>query len=166
MAAVNAADPPGWNDPPDELDEQILYGVSEVWSEVDPPPAFLVDQVRFALDVEDADTEMLQLLEAGQLVGTRGNDQTRRITFGGDEVTVMIGIESNVDGTLRLDGWLAPAGCYDVEFRASDVVTTTRSDDDGRFVLGRVPTGFARLVLRRFGQPGVTKVVTTPSVEL
>ncbi len=166
MAAVRPTEPPGWDEPPDDLDEEILYGVSEVWTEVDPPPPFLVDQVRFALDVDDADTEMLQLLEAGQLVGTRGNDQTRRITFGGDELTVMIGIESNVDGTLRLDGWLAPPGCYEVEFRASDIVTTTTSDDDGRFVLVRVPTGFARLVLRLAGQAGVTRVVTTPSVEL
>ncbi len=42
------------------------------------------------------------------MLAARGAEQSRTITFDSDSLTIMIRIDSNNDGTARVDGWLAP----------------------------------------------------------
>jgi hypothetical protein len=91
-------------------------------------------------------------------------ESTRRVTFSDGELTIMVNVEANRDGTVRLDGWLAPGCRYGVEMHYGASVVTTTSDEAGRFVLQSVPHGLARLVVRRHDSP--ERTVTTPIVEM
>jgi hypothetical protein len=165
MPAVNPSDPPGWNEPLDGVDAEILRDVCTAWYEADPPPESLIDRIRLALDLADIDVEMLTLVETMQLASARGDEQLRRITFSNDGLTVMISVDSNPDGTLRLDGWLAPAAACQIELRTAAGRVTVTSDDDGRFMMDRVPRGLAQMVVRQH-ESGRERTVVTPTVEL
>ncbi|HEY0638481.1 MAG TPA: hypothetical protein VGD67_12605 [Pseudonocardiaceae bacterium] len=157
-------DPPGWDEPIDGRDEAILAEVRQGWRDADPPPELLVDQVRYALGLTGCE-ELVLLAVAAPPVGVRGDDErTRRVTFSGSELTVMISIDAEQDGTVRVDGWLAPAGVFDVELRGADGIMGTRSDDGGRFALRHVPRGLATFLVRCAGGP--LRNVVTPTVEL
>ena len=60
----------------------------------------------------------------------------------------MIRIDSNADGTVRVDGWLAPPHRCQVEITLADGPITADADVDGRFAFLSVPRGTARLVVR------------------
>ena len=94
----------------------------------------------------------------------RGEEHTRRVTFGDGDLLIMISIDANLDGTVRLDGWLAPGQPCGVEVHSAAVIVDTKSDDAGRFVLHSVPQGLARLVVRGCGVR--RRTVTTPIIEL
>jgi hypothetical protein len=165
MPAVNSFDPPGWDKPLDGVDAEILHDVRTAWYEADPPPEGLVDQVRFALDLVDIDVEMLELVETMRTAPTRGDEQIRRITFSDDGLAVMISVDSNPDGTVRLDGWLAPGAIYQIELRTAAGRVVATSDDDGRFMMDRVSRGLAQLVVLQH-ESGRERTVVTPTVEL
>lgn len=157
-------DPPGRDQLPDRTDERLLLGLREVWTDADGPPEFLVDQVRLALGLVDLDAEVLQLVETRQLAAARGAEHTRRVTFSDGDVTIMISVDANADGTVRVDGWLAPPAACPVELSVAAERVSTTCDADGRFALARVPRGLARLVVDQAGTR--RRTVTTPTVEL
>jgi hypothetical protein len=76
-----------------------------------PMPADLPERIRFSLAMRDLEGEVARLAAAEQqhLVGARGAERSRTATFDSDSLTIMIRIDSNRDGTVRIDGWLAPA---------------------------------------------------------
>ena len=86
----------------------------------------------------------------------------------------MIRIDPNADGTVRVDGWLAPPHRCRVEISMADGPVTTEADADGRFAFLSVPRGTARLVVRPAeqspveSQPGPfgMKTVVTPALML
>lgn len=91
-------------------------------------------------------------------------ESTRRMTFSGDELMIMVSVDHNSDGTVRLDGWLAPGLRYDIEMHSGTEIIRTVSDDAGRFVLRRVPRGLARLIVHCLAPN--ERTVTTPIVEM
>jgi len=159
-------------EPLDELDFSILRDVRELWDALDPVPATLVDQICFALDLESADFEVLRLTERMRFEVARGEEQSRLITFDSDSLTIMIKIDENRNGTVRLDGWLTPPASHPVDLRTTNGTMSTSSDDGGRFALDGIRPGMAQLVVRPTGtitaaqaeQRGRT--VTTPSIVL
>jgi hypothetical protein len=157
-------DPPGRKELLDRADERLLLGIREVWAATDGPPDCLVDQVRLALGLVDLDAEVLQLVQTEQAAAARGVEQTRRVTFSDGDVTIMISVDQNPDGTVRVDGWLAPPGACPVELSVAAEQVRTTCDADGRFALARVPRGLARLVINQVGTR--SRTVTTPTVEL
>lgn len=149
--------------PIDTLDKHVLAGLRDLWTTVDPMPPGLIDQIKFAVDLEHVDVEVARQV-ALQPARARGDDErSRLITFDSDSLTIMVSLRTNQDGTIRVDGWLTPAGRHPVELRTGNHDQTTVSDEDGRFVLDLVTPGMAQLVVR---PDGTTRTVTTPTISL
>jgi hypothetical protein len=152
------------NEPLDERDLLILSELRELFDAADPVPATLTARVCFALELEDIDAEVSLLHESWDLVGagTRGDGESRTVTYDSEHLTIMVTLTPAGDGTYRLDGWLAPPAAHRVELRTSEGAprTVTDADEQGRFVLDRVPPGLAQLIVRGAGD----LCVVTPSI--
>jgi hypothetical protein len=107
-------------------------------------------------------------LAAGQDLlasAARGTEESRTITFDSNSLTIMIRIDATGAGTVRVDGWLAPAQRAGIELKtsASADALSASSDEQGRFAFARVPRGTAQLVVRPEGQG---RSVVTPALVL
>jgi hypothetical protein len=157
------------DEPLDELDTAILAGVKDFWTVADPMPVGLADRVKFAIELDNVELEVMRMSELAEPAAARGDEQSRLITFDSETLTIMVSIRPNPDGTIRVDGWLTPAGRHPIELRVSGGAatescgSTTVSDEDGRFVLDTIQPGLAQLVVR---PDGSTRTVTTPSISL
>ena len=100
--------------------------------------------------------------------GTRSVEHARRVTFASDSLTVMVVVNPQRDGSVRLDGWAAPGGRLHAELRVGESTLTAECDESGRFVFDDVPTGPAQLVLHPTldSDPSLTLPVVTPAVHL
>ena len=147
-------------------DTAVLSELNRLVDELDPPPADLVDRVKFAIALESLDVEVARWERAGSFAGVRGG-QTGTITFTVDNLTLMVNFTST-GSRHRIDGWLVPAGEHTVEVRVADhQSSTTRADDGGRFVLPDVPAGTTQILVHLVnsrGEPGRT--VVTPTIML
>ena len=94
----------------DDLDFEILDGIRALFERVDPMPADLPERVRFALAMRGLESEVARLVteEDPRLVGARGTEQSRTVTFDSASLSIVIRIEENKNGSVRIDGWLAP----------------------------------------------------------
>ena len=61
-------------------DTAVLSELNRLVDELDPPPADLVDRVKFAIALESLDVEVARWERAGSFAGVRGG-QTGTITF-------------------------------------------------------------------------------------
>lgn len=162
MNAIDSVEPPGAGEPLDELDIRLLAGVRELWTDADPMPPTLVEQIRFAIQLEDVDLEVMRIREE-ELASSRSTEQGRLITFDSESLTIMVNVSAESGGTIRLDGWLTPPDAHPIEIRTASGPMATSSDVQGRFALGGVPHGMVQIVVRT---PGRTRTVSTPAVEL
>jgi len=159
---MSAAGPRNRAEQPD--DERILAMIKSMFEAADPMPAGLVERIRFSVALADLETELAQLTagqtdpadrselreHAGEMALARGApEESRTITFDSSSLTIMIRIDSNADGTARVDGWLAPPRSCQVEMTLTDGSVTVDADEEGRFAFPSIPRGTARLVVRR-----------------
>jgi len=163
---------------PEPTDERMLAGIRSVFESADPVPAGLIDRIRFSVALasldDDLDSELARLTVQEAALARGAPEESRTITFDSTSLTIMIRIDANADGTVRVDGWLAPPRRCQVEMTLTDGPVTTDADADGRFAFLRVPKGTARLVVRPpepltgQGQPGPfeIKTVVTPALVL
>jgi hypothetical protein len=146
----------------DEADLRVLRGM---WERLDPPPAGLSTRICMALQVEELEAELFTMDE---LVGARGEERVRTITFSSTSLVVMITISD--DGPhARVDGWIDEGGGLPVELRLTDVdgVHHTEADEHGRFVLDRLPHGMAQLVFHPSPtRPTMRQSVVTPAIQI
>lgn len=164
----------GEGGPMDRSDLELLTDILDLHEALDPTPAELPDLVLFALEAADLsadlDTELARLIDQELAVpaGARAVEQARRITFSSDHLTVMIAVEMQGDGTIRMDGWAAPGGSLHVELRTEAGVQETECDVAGRFVFRAVPAGRAQLTLHptEGSDPDVRVPVVTPAIHL
>jgi hypothetical protein len=156
------------NEPIDATDERILEQLRLLHDALDPPPADLVERIKFAMALENLDVEVCRLQEEMFIgSGARAAERTRTITFDSESMTIMVSIAEVSQDHVRLDGWLAPPARAQVELRrpAAGEHSTAIADEFGRFVFERVARGLAQLVvLRPTGEPGPN--VATPSLIL
>lgn len=143
---------------PDEL--ASLGQLRDAWSEADPVPPELVEVIQFALELADADAEILRAARQDALPAAKGDENTRLITFDGAEVAVMINISPGRADAVRIDGWLTPPAAHRIELRTSAGEYVVSSDEDGRFAFQEVPRGMAQFVVR------ANSTVTTPAIVL
>jgi hypothetical protein len=132
-------------------DESVLAKIKALFEAVDPAPPDLAERVRFAVALADLEAEAAQLVEeaAFEPTLTRGTpEESRTITFDSTELTIMIRIDANADGTFRVDGWLAPARACRIEVSLHDGALAVEADADGRFAFPSVPRGTVRFVVR------------------
>jgi hypothetical protein len=157
--------------PLDDFDFEILDGIRALCERVDPMPAELPERVRFSLAMRGLESEVARLVieEDPRLVGARGTEESRTVTFDSASLSIVIRIEENKNGSVRIDGWLAPPQPRDIEMQTSAETLSVCSDDQGRFAFAEVPQGTARLVVvgaaardRRDGGPSVV----TPALVL
>lgn len=139
-----------------------------MWCRLDPVPLDITLRVELALLPLLADVELLRPGRDDALVGARGDDVVRTLTFSGSTATVTVTVQPAVDGSFRIDGWLTPGEVREIVLRAPGAggaaVGRTRSDRDGRFVVEGVPPGSVALVVCRAGPR--RPAVLTPTVVL
>jgi hypothetical protein len=162
------------DEPLDDTDLSVLDGIREMFRVADPMPADLPERIRFRLALRDLEIEVARLTEEQELAGIRGAELSRTITFDSDSLTIMIRIDANRDGTVRIDGWLAPPQRRELELKTAAESLSVSSDDQGRFAFARVPRGTAQLMVRA-GEPapdgsegleGSGRSVVTPALIL
>jgi len=132
-------------------DESVLAKIKALFEAVDPAPPDLAERVRFAVALADLEAEAARLVEeaAFEPTLTRGTpEESRTITFDSTELTIMIRIDPNADGTVRVDGWLAPARACRIEVSLRDGALAVEADADGRFAFPSVPRSTVRFVVR------------------
>jgi hypothetical protein len=150
-----------------------------VFESADPVPPGLVDRIRLSVALAglngDLDSELARLtVQEAALARGAPEEESRTITFDSSSLTIMIRIDVNADGTVRVDGWLAPPHRCRVEITMADGPITVDADADGRFAFLSVPRGTARFVVRPTeqssgqSQPGPfeIKTVVTPALML
>ena len=159
-------------EPMDRADLRILADLQAIYDTVDPMPPMLPELVMFGLEVQDFEAEFARLVESELAVaggaGTRSVENARRVTFASDNLTVMVVVNPQRDGRVRLDGWAAPGGRLHAELRVGESTMTAECDESGRFVFDAVPAGPAQLVLHPTSDsdPSLTLPVVTPAVHL
>ncbi|HEY5882078.1 MAG TPA: hypothetical protein VIU11_24425 [Nakamurella sp.] len=158
--------------PMDRADLRILADLAAIFDTVDPMPEILPELVLFGLNAQDLEAEFARLVESELAVagaaGTRSVEHARRVTFASDNLTVMVVVNPQRDGKVRLDGWAAPGCRLHAELRVGESTLTTECDESGRFVFDAVPAGPAQLVLHPTldSDPSLTLPVVTPAVHL
>jgi hypothetical protein len=166
VTVPEAAGPPSADEPLDESDFELLAEVRDMFQAADPMPAELPERIRFFLAFRDLEIEVARLAaEQDQLaVAARGSEESRTITFDSESLTIMIRIDANTDGTVRVDGWLAPSQRREVEMKCAAEPLCVTSDEQGRFAFPQVPRGTAQLVVRPAGPNGAGRSVVTPAL--
>lgn len=159
-------------EPMDDFDLAILDGIRDLFEHADPMPPDLPERIRFSLAMRGLEAEVARLTAADdhdpRLVAARGAEHSRTITFDSESLTIMIRIDSNDDGTVRIDGWLAPPQRREIEMQTAKDPCRISSDDQGRFAFISVPRGTARLVVTAAepGNGGSGRPVVTPPLIL
>lgn len=153
----------------DSLDDDILGTLRDLHSRTDPVPSGLTDRVKFALTVRELHADVAELVKQ-PLAVTRdvGTERTDSITFGRGSLNLMVDIAPAGPGHARVDGWVTSGGAVVEAVTPSGSITAT-ADQNGRFVLDRVPHGPVYFVIRtREAESGTggARPVVTPTVEL
>jgi hypothetical protein len=160
----------GRADSPD--DAVILRAVRELWEAADPVPATLADRICVALRLEELEVELLRM--EPELVGARGEERVRTITFSSPSLSVMVTIADEGAHAVRIDGWVDPQGGGDgaltpgrlrAQLRMGAAEHEVRVDGDGRFSVDEVPHGLVQFAFHLDGEPERPSVVT-PAFEV
>ena len=149
--------------PLDETDAALLRELRETVDRLDPCPAGLTDDVKFALTVQALQAEVAELTqEPAALVRGEDDDpdQTATMTFSTDSVSIMLTVTPGRGGA-RVDGWLT-CDSADVELLRPDGSSERTDVEDGRFVFVDVAAGPTRLVVH----PPLARPVVTPTFAL
>jgi hypothetical protein len=160
-------------------DESLLDSIRRLFEAADPMPADLPERIKFMFALRQLDAEVACLVRADREVAlaARGTEESRTITFDSDSLTIMIRIDFNPGGSVRVDGWLAPPQSRRVEMRMANTSIAVVADGAGRFVFPDVPRGTARVIVHApeaglagtaggAVQPGAVKSVITPALVL
>ena len=131
-------------------DRELFTGLRGMWDRRDPIPAGLVDDVLVALAALDLadEYELLTLVsDSVHRQGARAESGARVLEFAHSSVSVMLRVSELDDGTLRVDGWTAPARPGSVRFERDGDEIVAPVAADGRFELSGLRPGATRLTL-------------------
>lgn len=142
----------------DEVDEQLLGSVADLYAALDPVPIDLVDRLRFQLTMASLEAELAELT-THELAGVRG-EETDSVTFTCGSLSIMITTVASARH-VRVDGWVT-APDADVVAVAEGLTREARADAQGRFVIDELPRGRVHFTVNRDGY----RPVVTPSIEL
>ncbi|GGB36950.1 hypothetical protein GCM10011492_29610 [Flexivirga endophytica] len=147
--------------PLDATDERILRALGDIVSASDPVPAGLTERVKFALTVEALGAQVAELLDPTPLGVRSAYDTITTVTFTGDDLTVLLALDSEHRPRRRITGWLSTPD-VSVRVHGPDGEVDVQLDEDGRFEVEFSRTGLVHLVIRFTGDPHVRPVVTPP----
>jgi hypothetical protein len=148
-------------------DAALFARMRQMWQEVDPVPADLVDRMVATVAVEDLSREyaLLTLVEGSQLAAVRGETDTATLQFSDGTTSVLVHVTAAEDGSRRIDGWVDAAA---LAIRLSQDEREWRTDpgEHGRFAFDAVPPGVSRLRLVVRGADGDLHDFQTPQFEV
>lgn len=149
--------------PFDETDAALLRELREVINRLDPCPAGLPDDVKFALTLRGLEAEVAEVTRAAEALvrGEEDPDQAATMTFSTDSVSIMLTATPGSDGGARVDGWLT-CDTAEVELLRPDGNSERARVEEGRFVFHGVAPGPTRLVVH----PDQGRPVVTPTFSL
>lgn len=147
-------------------DAALFARLRNVWEEVDPMPADLVDRMVAAVAVEDLTREyaLLTLVEETELAAVRGDTDTATLQFSDGATTVLLHVTA-ADGSRRVDGWV-DASALAIRLVQDDRETTATPSEHGRFAFEDVPPGVSRLRLVVKDATGELRDFQTPKFEV
>ncbi|NND03397.1 MAG: hypothetical protein HKN91_11475 [Acidimicrobiia bacterium] len=125
-----------------EPDDRLLQELGSALDNTDPVPERFIEAAKESFTWRTIDIELAELVfdsAESELVGVRGVDATRQVTFQAPGFEIEIAIIS--DGTRRLVGQVVPAQVGTVELHFGEESTSTESDTLGRFSFEDVPLG-------------------------
>jgi hypothetical protein len=125
-------------------DQNLLEGLRDLFSVLDPMPPDLVLHSQFAVDLDQLDLAVAVPAHEARLAGVRSRARTRLVSFDAPAMTVTVELRLRDDGTTRVDGWLTPPQDRTVELRTEHGSTTARALR-GRFVFDAVVPGLAQI---------------------
>lgn len=150
--------------PMDELDDEILEQVQDLFDALDPPPADLTEEVVVAISLAAIDAEIATLQDQSELLlRTSGAASTDAVTFTGSSVQLMVSTSEDDGDTIRIDGWVTGGG-VEVELMRGAESTPAVADAHGRLVWRRVPHGQVRFLIHP--PTSGARPVLTPVIEL
>ncbi|HEY5978366.1 MAG TPA: hypothetical protein VIT41_01920 [Microlunatus sp.] len=152
-----------------DADYALLDSLQALYTTVDPVPDGLVERIQFEITLDALHAELATLTQldlASSGARSASTESVRTITFTAEAVTTMVTISPQPDGTVRVDGWVAPGGGLLVEVLLADDVRRTHADDDGRFVIEDLPAGLAKFALHTTDAAGSPHTVVSPTIEL
>lgn len=123
-------------------DDRLLEELAAALAKTDPVPERFIEAAKGCFTWRTIEADLAEIVfdsAEGELVGVRGADATRQVTFQAPGVEIEVAIIS--DGTRRLVGQLVPAHEGSVELRFEDSSISTQSDSLGRFAFEDVPLG-------------------------
>lgn len=132
----------------------VLDRLRVLCDEIDPVPDDLVATIGFALEKAEPGTEFLRS------AARRENGRSRVRVFDGTDTTVLLAVTESGGVTVRLDGWVAPAGACRVRLRTAAGVLEVSATAAGRFTYKSVRRGLAQISLCR------NRSVATPALVL
>lgn len=169
MTRPTASGRPAEDEPLDEADLALLERIRRLFENADPMPADLAERIRFSLTLTALEYEVARLSaeEDQRTLAARGAEQSRTIMFDSESLTIMIRIDSNSDGTARMDGWLDPPQRRTIDLRTPGDTLLAVANEQGRFAFSRVPCGSAQLAVRAEQEAaGTVRAVITPPLTL
>lgn len=150
-------------------DEALLAALRACYEDADPVPDGLVERIQFEITLDALHAELATLTSldlAGSGARSASTESIRTVTFTAESVTTMVTISPQTDGTVRVDGWVAPGAGLLVEVLLTDGARRTHTDEDGRFVLEDLPAGLAKFALHTTEADGSPHTVVSPTIEL
>jgi hypothetical protein len=142
-------------------DMELLAALGDVWREVDPVPAAVLEAARGAYAWRDIDAELAELILDSRLeeAAVRSLDGPRMLTFAADEVTVEVEVSVSAAGR-DLVGQLLPPQPATVTIRCNGPDRVVAADELGRFSVAGLPAGPVSLLCRAGDVPLATSWIT------
>lgn len=125
-----------------EPDDRLIDELASALDATDPVPERFIEAAKESFTWKTIDIELAELVfdsAESELVGVRGVDATRQVTFQAPGFEIEVAIIS--DGTRRLVGQVVPAHEGTVELHFGEQSVSTASDNLGRFSFEDVPLG-------------------------
>ena len=139
----------------DEADARLLHALRAVAGSADPVPPAVVQAARDSFTWRTIDAELAELaydslLDDALLVGVRGGDGPRSLTFETADVVVEVEV-LDAGEHRRLLGQLVPPRPAEIQVRHSGGLVTVDADEVGRFTAAGVAPGPVSLRCRVAG---------------
>lgn len=149
-----------------DADDAALFArLRDLWREVDPVPADLIDRMIAAVAAEGLPHEyaLLTLVE-GPVGAVRGEADALTLQFSDGSTSILLHVTTTASGRRRVDGWVDTAAA-EIELVQGDRTRTTAPAETGRFAFDDVPPGLTRVHLTTRVNDE-TRTLSTPQFEL
>lgn len=147
-------------------DAALFARMRQMWEDVDPVPAGMVDRMVAAVAVEDLSREyaLLTLVE-GALSAVRGEQDTSTLQFSDGTTSVLLHVTATEGGGRRVDGWV-DASALAIRLSQADHELSAEPGEHGRFAFEDVTPGVSRLRLVVRDAGGELRDFQTPQFEV